>query len=496
MNVSSLLKRTAGRYPSKTAIVEGKRKISYKRLWQEIESLSNAFRSIGIMKNTKVAILLPNCKEFIYSFFALLNINAIAVPLKPDMTCWELAGILKNCTPKVVILTPNLLNKILTDTPSLLGNRIIIVKEEKVEIPILDKDGYLENARVCTLDDLREMGKKENPVKRKKYTYSKHVASINYTYRGHGYPLGAVHSHTNYIHGAVRYIKFFNITFDTTMLLILPIYHIFALIGCTIAPLIAGANVVIEKWKSPRKILPCIEKYSINILTCIPRLYYLLLKEFDRNNYNLSSLSFGISGGESISPALITEIKNKMKINILNGYGLTECMPVIGNPPIYGNGKGIGIPGHDVRIKVVNERGIECRPGEIGEIVVQCPSVMSEYYQAPNETSAVIKKGWFYTGDMGIVGRDGYVYFKGLKKDIAKIDGITVDIAEVRNRILSVKQVEDVKVDVQEDDVLGHKIIATVRLNKGSDAFTVKDLRRFLRKHLGFYKMPAELTVC
>ena len=129
MNVSSLLRRTAGRYPSKIAIVENEEKISYERLWQEIESLSNAFRSIGIRKNTRVTVLLPNCKEYIYSFFALLNINAIAVPLKPGMTCWELAGIFKNCTPKVVILTPNLLNKILTDRPSLLVNRIIIVKE-------------------------------------------------------------------------------------------------------------------------------------------------------------------------------------------------------------------------------------------------------------------------------------------------------------------------------------------------------------------------------
>ena len=205
MNVSSLLRKTARRYPSKIAIVEDKELISYERLWQEIESLSNAFRSIGIRKNTRVAILLPNCKEFIYSFFALLNINAIAVPLKPQMTCWELAGIFRNSSPNCVILDSAVLSKVLHDRPALLLDRTIVVKEGKREIRIFDKHGHLENSTLYALHDLLAMNIGDSVRERKVHTYPKQIASINFTYRGYGYPLGALLTHNHYIQGAIRY---------------------------------------------------------------------------------------------------------------------------------------------------------------------------------------------------------------------------------------------------------------------------------------------------
>ena len=379
MNVASLLKRTAGRYPSKIAIVENKEKVSYESLWQEIESLSKAFRSIGIRKNTRVAILLPNCKEFIYSFFALLNINAIAVPLRPQMTCWELSGVFKNCTPKVVILTPNLLNKILTDMPALLGNRIIIVNEGRVEIPVLDKDGYLENATVYTVNDLYEMGKKENRVKRKTYTYSKHVASINYTYRGYGYPLGVTLTHANYVYGTFSYIRHRKTSSTQTHLLVLPCTHIFPIVGCILAPLLVGAKVVILDNYGPKRIFHAISSNRVNILVLVPTLFAALVRNYKSTEHDISSLEYGISGGSFMSPELNRLIKEKMNIDIVQGYGLTECQAVTGNYRAINKPETIGLPFHRVQIRVVDERGKDCETGKTGEILIKTPQNMIGY---------------------------------------------------------------------------------------------------------------------
>jgi len=438
MNLSSLIKKTANAYPEKTAIIEDGEEISYKHLWQEIESLSNALRSIGIRKNTRVALILPNCKEFIYSFFALLTINAIAIPLKPQMTCWEFHGIFKNGNPKALILTSHLLNKILTEKPSLLKNRIIIVKEEKQDIRIMDKDGHLENLPLYTLSTLLEMGKGEGTRTRRIQTPSQQVASINYTYRGYGYPLGAMLTHHNYIHGAIRYIKLVRIQPDMRILLLLPVSHIFPLTGCVLVPLLAKATVVISTAINPKKVFQTIEKNKVNVLVCVPTLYEFLVKHYDHTKWDISSLLFGISGAESLPMDLYNNIRSKMGIDVIQGYGLTETLPVTCNPRFGNKPETIGIRGHDVKLKIVDKENRECKTDETGEIIVKCPSVMLGYYKAPKETMDVIQNGWFYTGDYGMMDNEGYVYFKGLKKSIAKIDGITVDLNEIKN-VLSLK---------------------------------------------------------
>ena len=491
MNVSSLLKRTAEKYSKKIAIVENEEKVSYERLWQEIEALSNAFRSQGIRENFNVAILLPNCKEFIYSFFALLNINAIAVPLKPSMTCWELAEIFKNCTPKVVILTPNLLNKILTDKPSLLGNRIIIVKEGRVEIPVLDKDGYLENATMYTVNDLRELGKKENRVKRKKYTYSKQVASINYTYRGYGYPLGAMLTHANYIHGSFSYIRHRKSSHTETQLLVLPCSHILPLVGCILVPLIVGAKVVILDNYSPKRIFHAISTDKVQILVLVPALFDALMRNYKSDYHDISSLKYGITGGSYMSAELNRSIKEKMGLDVIQGYGLTECQPVTCNYLDSNKPETLGQPLHGVQVKAIDERGWDCENGEIGELLIKTPQNSVGYYRNKRDTARVLKNGWLHTGDYGRLDQDGYVYFEGWKKGIVKVGGNTVDIAELRSRILSFEQIEDVRLDVQEDGIIGHKIKAMVRDGKNGDNFAVKYLRRLLRKQVSLHKIPS-----
>ena len=188
-------------------------------------------------------------------------------------------------------------------------------------------------------------------------------------------------------------------------------------------------------------------------------------------------------------------IKEKMNLDVIQGYGLTESQPVTCNYLSTSKPETIGLPLHGVEIKVVDEKGVDCEIGQVGELLIKTPQNAVGYYRNRRDTTQVIKNGWLYTGDYGRVDQDGYVYFEGLKKDIVKVGGNAVDIAELRSRILSFEQIEDVRLDIQKDGVLGHKIIAKVRDSEDSDNSTVKDLRQALRKQISLYKIPAVLSV-
>ncbi|MGA1840297.1 MAG: class I adenylate-forming enzyme family protein [bacterium] len=497
MNLCALIKGIAYSHPEKLALIDSEEEITYWELWQRIESLSNIFSSMGIKKNTRVVIILPNCKEFIFCFFAILNLNAIAVPLKLNMTCWELSRIFKNCRPKCLILTYDLIEKLLSKRPSLLKNKIVVVREDHSYRGILDTNGHLGKTVLYTFNKLYEMAEQEGCKSTKISACPKQIASINYTYRGYGYPLGAMLTHNNYIHGAIRYIKLVGIEENMRILLVLPLSHIFPLVGCIIVPLLAKATIIILEGINPKKIFHMIEKNKVNVLVCVPALYEFLLKHYDNRKHNISSVQFGISGAELMSCDLNAKIKSELGIEIIQGYGLTETLPVTCNPRWGNRPETIGITGHDVQIKIIDEQGRECKTGEIGEIAVKCPSVMTGYYREPEETSNVIKSDFFHTGDLGLIDSKNYVYFKGLKKSITKINGITVDLNEIKT-ILELNHkihidgifIEDIIINEKQKRKKG---IIVRYSEKMKNSVSSSEILKLLSKYLSEYKLPKEI---
>ncbi|MEW6380879.1 MAG: AMP-binding protein [bacterium] len=490
-----MIKRVANAYPEKLAIIEDEEKISYQQLWQEIESLSNALKLIGIRKNTRVAIILPNCKEFIYSFLALLNITAIAVPLKPQMTCWELNGIFKNCTPKALILTPSLLNKILGEKPFLLKNKIIILKEEKHEIRIMDKNGYLENVTLHTFCTLLKMGKEQGTRKRRIQTPPRQVASINYTYRGYGYPLGAMLTHNNYIHGAYNYIRHRKSSPDETVLLVLPCNHILPLVGCILVPLLVGGKIALLDSYSPKHILRAISSFNVNILVMVPTLFHILVNYYRNEKHDISSLKYGISGGSFMHFQLSKLIKDKMNLDIIQGYGLTECQPVTCNFLTNNKPDTLGFPLHNVQIKIIDEKENDCGTDRIGEILIKTSQTMLGYYRNKSDTKKVIKNGWFYSGDYGKLDEDGYLHFKGLKKDIVKVGGNVIDLLEIKKCILFIDGIKNIIFDIQDDDLWGSKIRVNLWVDSNCVNYSSNDVKKFLGEYLSLYKIPSEIII-
>jgi len=483
MNFSSLIRQIAIRLPEKIALIEDGSPVSYRQLWQYVENLGSGFLDIGVKSSDKIAIVLPNSKEFIFSFFAILRIKAIAVPIRPTFTVYEIKKIFENCRPRYIIAKADFINMLLHYDRNLLDGKTVI---------LCDPDTKLKE-KTETLN-FRELIRRRPTVDINKIiTNSKEAASINYTYRGYGYSLGAVLTHGNYIHGGVGYIRLVRPELNDRFLLVLPIAHIFTLISCVIVPFLRGATVIIMNNIIPSKIFRAIEEFRINFLVGVPTLYHVLLKNCN-GKHDISSLSYGITGGSYMSRELRQDIEKKLHMELLQGYGLTETLPIVCNPK--GNHKpgSLGVPGHEVKIRIVDEDENDKKINETGEIIVGGPTVMKGYYGLEKETKEVLKYGWLYTGDLGRLDEDGYLYFEGLKKAIAKVGGNNVDLKEVEEILLSHPDVDRAKVSVNGDSLWGSNINAEITLKQDSEV-SEKDLKTFYRGKIANYKIPSRIKL-
>jgi long-chain acyl-CoA synthetase len=480
MNLGTSLHWVSKKMKDKICLVEDGVEVSYSELWRKIKLLAKAFLKIGIKENDKIVIFLPNCKEFIFSFYALSRINAIGVPLNPQLTSFELTKIFADCMPQGII------------TSSLLYSKKMVSYFKVKYIFIIDGNFKKGQKDVHGFEELYSIG--ENSSLSDFNTSNEQIATINYTYRGTGEPLGAVLTHGNYHHGAIGYVRLTELVTSQRVLLVTPISHIFTLVSCVIVPLLRGATVVIMKSFIPSHVFRIIEEQKIDFIIAVPTVYISLLRNYDKNKYNIGTLKYGITGGSYLPFELYKEIKRKMDIELLQGYGLTETMPITCNPRLKNKPASLGVPGHEVKIRIINKNGKDAGLGEKGEIVVGGPTVMRGYYNKDGENKAYFKNGWFWTGDYGWIDEDGYVYFEGMKKDIVKIGGNNVDMNEVKAVLASYPGVKSVELDIVWDYLWGNLLNARLKVTHRKK-IDEKKLRSFCVNRLAVYKLPKRIFV-
>jgi len=483
MNLGTSLHWVSTKMSDKICIIENDIKVSYSDLWKNIELLANAFLEIGIKENDKIVIFLPNCKEFIYSFYALSRVNVISIPLNQYLTPYELKKIFDDCNPKGIITSSFLYDKKIS---SIIGqDKIAIITD-------IDKDRRVKR-KIYQFKELFKIGKKGGGLPDFN-TSNNQLATINYTYRGSGKPLGAMLTHGNYHHGAIGYVRLTEVITKQRVLLITPMSHIFTLVSCVIVPLLRGATVVIMKSFIPSHVFKVIEENKIDFIIAVPTIYISLLRNYKKGHFNINSLKYGISGGSYLPLDVYEEIKQKTGIELLQGYGLTETMPITCNPRLKNKPDSLGIPGHEVKVKIVNEKGVDCSCRETGEILIGGPTVMRGYYNKDVESRKYLEEGWFHTGDCGWIDEDGYIYFDGLKKNIVKVGGNNVDLREVEETLSSFGGVKDVRLNIIKNDLWGHQIYAEVNISSKKE-ITEKTLRSFCANRLAMYKMPKKISV-
>lgn len=474
MNFTWILKKISEKHSEKDAVIDEGERLTYSDFWDRIDSASNLYQSLDIKKGDRVLIILPNSAMFLVYHFAAMKIGAISVPVKTDYRIWEVSRILKNCQPKIFIAH----NEWLEENTQLLQE--------------VDSENILRIDNV-SLEDYKQ-GTDIYPVK------NGDIASINYTYFGDGYPKGAALTHGNHIYAATGYSRHQGFNSDDRLLIILPMPHVFTLSGCINSPLIKGGTLVITGNFSPKAIFSDIEKYKITVLTAVPAVFEYLAKFKRKERYNLSSLRLCVTGGELMPEKLQHEFEKMLKKQIVQGYGLTESLPIICNPQGPRNKPGtLGIPGRkDIKIKIVNEKNEEMHIEQIGEILIKSPTTMSGYYNLPDDTEKILKDSWLYTGDLGKIDKDGFLHFCGLKKKIFNIYGNKVDPLEVKSVLLEHPFIEKVNIYLEilsdEEYIIGSKrICADIYVRNGQKISSV-EIRDYCKEKIATYKIPEKFN--
>lgn len=483
MNIVTLLQKMSAPFAHRTAVIDGPRAVTYRELWDGVETLSSAFRSAGVGEGRRMALILPNSAELILSFFAALKANAVVSPLPPSLTAYEFGSVLADLTPHVVVAPSKVVDRIQQERPSHLENTTVIYPDGAGDRRATGRSYGLNDLLRSAVGASKGGGE----------TPDGQVATVQYTYRGIGYPLGAVLTHRSYAEGLRASAAAKPMTPDHRVLSLLHLSHIYPLIDALMVPMTYGATIVLTRNYMPRSILSVIDEMGINSFSAVPTIYKLLLQHYRREKrFSLRSLQYCISGGAFLDRQHQEALRTEMGLDILQGYGLTECSIVTWNRDALSRAGSVGYPlREDYQVGVRGDDG-ELKPRTVrGEIIVRSPTVMTGYFGRPEETRAYLADGWLATGDIGYIDEAGYLYFIGLKKNVAKVGGNMVDLKEVENVLRSHPAVRDVAVSACEDDVLGQSV--TARVVPRVHPLTEGDVRLYCGTKLSRHKVPRKV---
>ncbi len=429
----------------------------------------------GVGPGTKVMVLSGNCVEFLYVFLGLGRIEAVCVPVNPLLNPEEIAYIAKDAEVDVLITVPQLapaIPKLRAVVPAL--REVFVFGDEPCEgaeqFAVLQEpvDGIAEIAADRDSD-----------------------AALIYTSGTTGQPKGVVLSHRNYLSNARMMIKAVRVTDQDRFFCVLPLYHVNAQVVTVLAPLSAGADLVLMKKFSPMRILPMIDEFKPTIMSAVPTVYHVMCQMPKAAEYDVSSIRFFVSGAAPLPEETYRLVGKVLKKPLVQGYGLSEatCASAVANyeDPIKWNSVGPALPYTNIRI--VDKDGVDSPVGDIGEILVSGPAVMKEYYNNPEATQETLEGGWLYTGDLGRFDEDGYLYIEGRRKDMIIRGGQNIYPQQIENVLSSLEGVAESCVVGVDDERWGQEVLAVIKCADGSklDEDTVKN---HCKEHLANYKTP------
>ncbi|HTZ11828.1 MAG TPA: class I adenylate-forming enzyme family protein [Candidatus Margulisiibacteriota bacterium] len=474
MKVAELLLKRAQETPQKPALIFKEKKITFEQLKSYSFRLASGLVQLGIGRGDKIAIYLPNCPEYLFSYLAAWCCGVTVVPLDFMLTDEELSSCISHSEARILITkdkTGVSLEKIKERCPSL--EHVLLCRERK--------EGFL------SFEDLLDKGEERLiPVE----IQDKDYAIIFYTSGTTGRPKGVL---VNYLQlGAPpKSMEFFvDLNAKDIILCALPLSHLGGLVYLQ-NNITYGITMVLMERFVPLEFLKNIQNYKITCFWLVPSMYYAILQLKEFESLDLSSLRWLVSFGASSSPEALRRFHQYCShAHFLNGWGLTETnAPTVvlkmGSKKI----ESIGRPAPWIEVKVFDEGERELPQGEVGEIVVRGWVVTDGYYKDPEATRSVMRNGWFHTGDLGKFDRDGDLYIVGRKKEMIKVSGEIVFEPEVEAAIHRHPDVAEVAVIGVADKLRGEVPKAFVVLREGGSLDT-ETLRFFCREHLAHFKIP------
>jgi len=484
MNLGQMLEETCHRYPEHIAVVADDQRLTYADLNAAVNALGNSLKDRGVGKNDKLAIVLPNCPEFVIAYFAAQKIGAVAVTINTASTPYEIEYLLKNSDSRVLITTSYCAGRFESILPKApLCRNLLVTDVTENPLPSSPASAsfwsVIENSPAALdIPDLTD----DDP------------AVMIYTAGLTGNPLGAVLTQRNLVSQSTLLGDLCHVNDTDLGLSVIPLFHSFGAVANMLGTIRVGAGLVLLDHFNLDDIFKLICREKISFIAAVPRVFLGMLLHEEADRYDLRSLKFCITGGAAMPPEYIPEFNRKFHTTLVEGYGLTESSPVCTlirpDGPQRPGSIGTAIPGLEIRI--VNEQGVDCPSGEVGELILRGDNLMKGYHKEESATRKVIIDGWLHTGDLGFRDQEGFYFLTGRKKRMIITSGFNVYPREVEMVLENHPAVLATRV-VSKPNLLRGEIVKAFIVRNPAMQVDNKQILRHCRTYLSSYKVPREI---
>ncbi|TXK13253.1 long-chain-fatty-acid--CoA ligase [Microbacterium hatanonis] len=499
-------------YPDAPALQFFGRVTTYRDLQDQISRAAEGLRSLGVKAGDPVAIVLPNCPQHIVAFYAVLRLGAVVVEHNPLYTPRELRKQFEDHGAKHAIVW-NKVVRTVQEFPSDLrvdalvsidvtrampaatrfALRLPIAKARESRAALTEKvSGTVLWEKVLGASPLA-------PSHPRPATDD--LAIIQYTSGTTGVPKGASLTHRNLLANAAQsraWVPQITRGEGCVVYAVLPMFHAYGLTLCLTFAMSMGARLVLFPRFDPDMVLAVTKKHPATFLPLVPPIADRLLKASLEKGVPLTGTDIAISGAMALPHDLVVPFEAESGGYLVEGYGLSECSPVLMANPVAANRVpgtvGLPLPGTECRVVDPDNPTSDVAPGAAGELLVRGPQVFDGYFGRPEETEAVFVDGWFRTGDIVTIDDAGFVRIVDRIKELIITGGFNVAPTEVENVLRQHPLVEDVAVVGLPDEHSGEEVVAAVVLAPGA-ALDEDAIRTFARGILTPYKVPRRVVV-
>ena len=484
---------SAQKHPDRALIIFHDVALSFSEANTLARKLANGLVKAGCKKQDRVALVINNRPEFVLAVQACYKIGATFVSTNPLYTARELEHILNDSQAETVIIVDAFLGKIhdLLAEGRTSVKRVIVINDQNAELPLLEGADSLDILDYAQLLAASEDSEPEIEV------FADDCATLQYTGGTTGGPKGCMLSNANLEATVYGWSSWYTspLAADEYPIILnpVPLYHIYGLVGSINLAAFAGGTIVLLDNLSAGSVIAAIRDHRPNILCSVPATLVILLNHPEIQDVNMDSIKVIGIGGDSLPESIRKEFGKLSEVNIVVGYGLSETAgSVCGQPHTIAAKPGsIGLPLPDVEVRIMSmqDRFLEVPCGELGELAIRGPQVTGSYWNQPEETDLALCDGWLYTGDIGYMDEEGWLFIKDRLKDLIICGGFNVypkEIDEVLYMHPSIKEACTIGIpDAHKGELIKSYIVLRPEKELSED-----EVKEHCQQYLAAYKVP------